>query len=173
MGKINGGLFSSKRPDWGTPLDLYEALDAEFQFQLDAAAWDWNALAPVWFTIFDDALTLDWYWVLTEILDVPPVAFLNPPYGSVIGNFVAKAAMEAEKGVTTATLLPARTDTAWFQDWVFRAAEIRFIRGRLRFVGATSSAPFPSCVAVFRPGYEGPLPRLRMMEKINGRWMTC
>uniref|UniRef100_UPI00054D5781 DNA N-6-adenine-methyltransferase n=1 Tax=Desulfovirgula thermocuniculi TaxID=348842 RepID=UPI00054D5781 len=73
-----------------------------------------------------------------------------------IGKWIQKAYEEAQKGATVVCLLPSRTDTAWWHEYVMRAAEVRFIRGRLRFGGAENGAPFPSCVVVFRPGYSGP-----------------
>lgn len=80
--------------------------------------------------------------------------FCNPPYGREIGKWVAKAAREAEKGATVVLLLPARTDTAWFHDFLYGRAEIRFLRGRLRFCidGIPGdAAPFPSMVAILKP----------------------
>lgn len=77
---------------------------------------------------------------------------MNPPYGREIRKWVRKAYEEAQKGATVVCLLPARTDTAWWHDYVMRAVEIRFVQGRLRFGGAANGAPFPSCVVIFRPG---------------------
>lgn len=71
----------------------------------------------------------------------------NPPYGREIGKWVKKA---AEKTCTVVMLLPARTDTAWFHDFIYGKAEIRFVRGRLKFGGCRNSAPFPSMVVIFR-----------------------
>lgn len=77
---------------------------------------------------------------------------MNPPYGRETGKWVEKAFLEAQTGAVVVCLLPARTDTAWWHDFVMRAAEIRFVRGRLRFGGAANGAPFPSCVVVLRHG---------------------
>jgi phage N-6-adenine-methyltransferase len=76
--------------------------------------------------------------------------WMNPPYGRVIGQWVKKAFESSRDGATVVCLLPARTDTAWWHDYCQRG-EVRFIRGRLKFVGATANAPFPSAVVVFRP----------------------
>ena len=79
--------------------------------------------------------------------------WLNPPYGRQIGRWVAKAAEEARKpGTTVVLLVPARTDTRWFHDYLYGNADLRFVRGRLKFGGAKSGAPFPSLVAVMRDG---------------------
>src|SRR5262245_13522731 len=76
---------------------------------------------------------------------------MNPPYGRVIGLWVKKAHESSLAGATVVCLVPARTDTRWWQDYATKAAEIRFIPGRLKFGQATSSAPFPSAMLVFRP----------------------
>lgn len=77
--------------------------------------------------------------------------FCNPPYGRQIGEWVKKAYEESRKPNTLVVMLiPARTDTKWFHDYILGKAEIRFIRGRLKFGGADNAAPFPSMVVVFR-----------------------
>jgi len=149
---LNGGLMSSDRGDWETPQDFFDALDAEFGFTLDAAASPLNAKCARYWTEKDDALVQRWEGVV----------WCNPPYGRVVGDFVKKGFEEAQKGATVVMLLPARTDTRWWHDWVMKAAEIRLVKGRLRFVGAKSSAPFPSAVAVFQAGQWTPL--LRAMD---------
>ena len=74
----------------------------------------------------------------------------NPPYGREIGKWVEKAYNESLVGVTVVMLLPARTDTKWFHDYIYGKAEIRFVRGRLKFGDSKNSAPFPSMVVVFK-----------------------
>ncbi len=82
---------------------------------------------------------------------------MNPPCGRVIGDWLAKAYTESRKpGTVVVCLIPSRTDTKWWHEYVMRAAEVRFIRGRLRFGKATSSAPFPSAVVVFEAGHTTP-----------------
>ena len=71
-------------------------------------------------------------------------------YGKEIGKWMAKAYGESKNGATIVCLVPARTDTSWWHDHAMQG-EIRFVRGRLKFEGATSSAPFPSAVVIFRP----------------------
>jgi phage N-6-adenine-methyltransferase len=150
---MNSGLmFSKASDDWSTPRVFFEALDAEFGFAVDAAASAENHKCPVWYGASLDALALE-SWA-----SVPEAIFLNPPY-SQCREFIAKAAEEARKGCTVVCLVPARTDTRWFHDHVWDAStnqprpgvEIRFIKGRLKFGGATAGAPFPSVVIVFRP----------------------
>lgn len=77
--------------------------------------------------------------------------FCNPPYGREIGKWVEKAyRTNEESGDLVVMLLPARTDTKWFHDFIYHKAEIRFIKGRLKFGGSKNSAPFPSMVVIYR-----------------------
>ena len=76
------------------------------------------------------------------------VCWCNPPYGRGIGKWMKKA---AEASAIVVCLVPARTDTKWFHEWVLNRAEIRFIRGRLHFNGSKNSAPFPSMLVIYRP----------------------
>lgn len=135
-----GAAFSSDKHDWATPQWLFDELNAEFGFDLDAAASDSNAKCADYITADDDGLLQDWGG---------RTVWLNPPYGRQIGRWIAKAAREAEKpGTTIVLLVPARTDTSWFHEFLYSKAELRFLRGRLRFDGARFNAPFPSMVAV-------------------------
>lgn len=140
---ISPALFSSATAKWETPRGFFEKLDAEFGFTLDVCARLENAKCARHFTPEEDGLRQSW---------APEICYMNPPYGREIGKWVRKAFLEAQKGAVVVCLLPARTDTAWWHDYVMRAAEIRFVRGRLKFGGAANGAPFPSCVVVFRQG---------------------
>ena len=133
--------FSSKTCVWETPRQLFEKLDSEFNFTLDVCALPENAKCRRYYTPETDGLKQAW----------SGVCWMNPPYGREIGKWVEKAFESAKAGATVVCLLPARTDTAWWHSFVMEAFEIRFLRGRLRFVGAENSAPFPSAVVVFRP----------------------
>jgi phage N-6-adenine-methyltransferase len=138
--------FSSKTGVWATPVDFFRLLDSEFSFTLDVCALPDNAKCARFFTPAEDGLAQEWQGAV----------WMNPPYGREIGRWVAKARASAQAGATVVCLLPARTDTAWWHEHVTRAAEIRFIRGRLKFGGSPYSAPFPSAVVVFRPGASAP-----------------
>lgn len=133
--------FSSASDEWPTPAFLFEALDAEFGFTLDPAATAQNARCRSFFTRAEDGLVQDWSG---------NTVFLNPPYGRQIGRWVQKAYETSLRGSVVVCLLPARTDTRWWHDYVCRG-EVRFLRGRLRFEGGQYCAPFPSAVVVFRP----------------------
>ena len=153
-------MFSRQSDEWSTPQELFDALDEEFRFLCDAAASDENHKALFWFTASDDALSFSWSDRFKVILGIewPPTFWLNCPY-SKCRQFVAKAAEEAAKGCTVVMLLPARTDTGYFHQFIWDAeqhrprpgVEVRFLKGRLKFGNSQNSAPFPSMVVVFRP----------------------
>lgn len=123
--------FSSITDHWSTPKDIYERLDREFKFNDDPCPLQGTG-----------GLSRDWG---TRV-------FINPPY-SEIKEWVAYAHAQAKKDSTEVIvmLIPSRTDTRWWHDYVMEATEIRFIKGRLKFGNAKNSAPFPSCVVIFKP----------------------
>ena len=140
-------LFSSEKMDWCTPQSFFDRLDGEFHFVLDAAATKENAKCQRFFTPDDDALAQSW--------DCGGAVFCNPPYGRTIGRWCKKAWEESRKMRNPVVMLiPARTDTAYFHDYIYGKAEVRFVRGRLKFEdekGAVkASAPFPSMVVIWR-----------------------
>ena len=138
---VSKTLFSSATNEWATPKDFYDILNKEFNFTLDPCATKQNAKCNKYFTIDDDGLKQDWS---------NDIVFMNPPYGREINNWVEKAYKESVKGAIVVCLIPARTDTRYWHDWIFnKAAEIRFVKGRLKFGGEKNSAPFPSAVIVF------------------------
>lgn len=123
-------MFSSLRLNWKTPKNVYKILDAEFHFIFDPCPVD-----PKF-----DGLKIFW----------GKRNFVNPPYGREIGKWLKKGYEEAQKGKLCVFLIPSRTDTIWWHDYVMIADEIRFIKGRLKFDDQKNPAPFPSCVAIFR-----------------------
>lgn len=134
-------VFASSATDmWATPQDFFDRLNAEFGFQLDVCAAPENAKCERYFTAEDDGLAQEWRGV----------CWMNPPYGRSIGDWMRKAFESSREGATVVCLVPARTDTAWWHEYAMRA-EIRYVRGRLKFGDAKISAPFPSAVVVFRP----------------------
>ena len=131
--------FSSATPEWATPQDFFDKLNEEFHFDLDPCSTHENAKCFYHFTREDDGLSKEWSGHRV---------FCNPPYGREIGPWVAKC---ARGGADIAVaLLPSRTDTRWFHDHIYGKAEIRFIKGRLKFGGCKDSAPFPSMVVIWR-----------------------
>jgi len=135
-------MFSSATDQWATPQQFFNDWAQLFPFTLDVCADASNAKCARYFTREDDGLRQDW---------APEVCWMNPPYGREIGRWVRKAYEESQKGATVVCLLPARTDTAWWHDYVIEHAQVAFIRGRIKFGDAKSGAPFPSAVAVFYP----------------------
>lgn len=131
--------FSSETDLWPTPQAFFDELNREFNFTLDPCATEQNAKCSKFFTEKENGLLQSW--------DNERV-FMNPPYGRTIGNWIKKAS-EARGGVVVC-LLPARTDTRYFHEYIYNKSEIRFIKGRLKFGDATNSAPFPSMVVIFR-----------------------
>jgi phage N-6-adenine-methyltransferase len=142
-------VFSSQSDEWETPDELFAELSKEFYFTLDAAANAENTKCEIYFGpgswLTEDALSMpNW-----GIHAAPGAVWLNPPY-SMVKQFVEKAAFEASMGATIVLLLPARTDTKWFHQYVYNrpGVEVRFLKGRLKFKGGKHSAPFPSMVVV-------------------------
>lgn len=125
---MNRALFSSAAEHWATPPEVYAALHREFDFTLDPCPLRAETR---------DGLTCSW---------AGQRVYCNPPYGRGISEWLVKAS-EADLAVF---LLPARTDTRWWHEHAMRADEIRFLRGRLKFGGAKTGAPFPSVVLVYR-----------------------
>ena len=136
-------MFSSKTDLWETPQDLFDKLNKNFNFTLDVCATKENAKCKKYYTKEQDGLIKKW----------KGVCWCNPPYGREISKWVQKASTSARKGATVVMLLPARTDTRWFHDYIYKKenVKIKFIRGRLKFGNAKNSAPFPSMLVLFRP----------------------
>ena len=134
--------FMSKTDEWETPAWMFEQLNNEFLFNLDPCATAENHKCDKYYTKEDDGLLQDWggYSV-----------FCNPPYGRKIKDWVKKAYYESKKDNTTVVMLvPARTDTKWFHEYIYHRSEVRFVRGRLKFGSAKNSAPFPRMIFIFR-----------------------
>ena len=135
-------MFSSKTDLWETQQDFFDRLDDEFGFDLDACALPQNAKCERYYTPEMDGLSQPW----------DGVVWCTPPYGRNIGKWVQKAHDENKRNNNyIVMLLPARTDTRWFHDYILNKAEVRFIRGRLKFGGSKNGAPFPSMVVIFKP----------------------
>ena len=135
-------MFSSASDDWATPQDFFDELNREFNFTLDPCATSENAKCAQYYTVAENGLKQDWQG---------EVVFCNPPYGREIKLWVQKCYEESQKpSATVVMLIPARTDTKYFHDFIYnKARDIRFVRGRLRFGDSKNSAPFPSMVVVF------------------------
>jgi site-specific DNA-methyltransferase (adenine-specific) len=136
---LNRGLLTSNSDEWTTPRWLFDRLDERFNFTLDPACTHENALCVKHYTQEEDGLMYNW--------DGESV-FLNPPY-SQIDRWMRHCAEQAGKAKCIVALIPARPDTRWWWDYVRKADLIYFIKGRLRFGGGKSGAPFPSALAIW------------------------
>jgi site-specific DNA-methyltransferase (adenine-specific) len=137
-------MFSSKTEMWSTPQDFFDQMNERYNFSLDVCAVSENAKCANFFSPEIDGLKQEW----------KGTCWMNPPYGREIGKWVAKAYEEAieKKNCTVVALLPARTDTRWFHDYIYmrQGVDVYFIKGRLKFGDGKNSAPFPSMVVVFK-----------------------
>lgn len=141
-------IMTSDKQDWETPQELFDNLNNEFDFELDAFASDKNAKCKHFFTERDDSFQQDW----TNYKSI----FINPPYTSKVQDEVLKKINDTIssnwRGVIV-LLIPARTDTKRWHDYIFnKADDIRFIKGRLRFEVdgiPRGSSTFPSAVIVY------------------------
>jgi len=141
--KKEGGAvgFSSKSVEWDTPAAFFQRLDLSFSFTLDPCATERNAKCSKFYTIEQNGLEQDWGG---------ETVFVNPPYGRGIGAWVEKAYKESKKHNTTVVMLiPSRTDTKWWHNYVMKAKEVYLLKGRLKFGDSKNAAPFPSAVVVF------------------------
>ena len=136
---------------WGTPQYLFDELDKEFDFTLDPCASDKRTLKEgiKQYTVEDNGLMYTW---------TDERVFCNPPYSN-IKNWVHKCLFESRRAGLVVLLIPSRTDTAYFHDYIYHKADIRFIRGRLKFVNIegtekknelTHGAPFPSMIVIYK-----------------------
>lgn len=159
---MNPVHFSTNKDEWETPPEIFDPLDAEFDFDLDPCATKENRKCQMYFGEADDGLKNVWAGNYSA-------AFINPPY-SQLKKWIDKCAYESQQGMICVMLIPSRTDTrAWHthiydaSEWRFRpGVEVRFIPGRITFwengkpaiskkTGKKQCAPFPSCVVIFRP----------------------
>lgn len=139
---MNNVIFSRQSDEWETPDTIFENLNKIFNFTLDAASSDKNAKLPKHYTVEDDGLAKSWEGERV---------FCNPPY-SQVKKWVKKAYDERNKAKVIVFLIPARTDTMWFHEYVIGKAQIYFCKGRIKFKGAKYNAPFPCMLCIWGGG---------------------
>lgn len=155
--KLSGDYGGSKTPPdqrdlWRTPPALFASLNAEFCFQLDAAAAPHNALCRKFITAEQNTLETPW----SDYLSIPGYVWLNPPYSNIT-PFVKKAAAESDNQIGTVMLVPADTSVGWFKEAIQTASEVRFITaGRLAFINPVTGKPVSgnnkgSMLIIWRP----------------------
>lgn len=144
-GLFCGGVhFSSATPEWSTPQEFFDRLNALHDFTLDPCSTHANAKCARHYTAAEDGLAHSWQ---------NERVWMNPPYGRAICVWMKKAFEESRGSALVVCLVPARTDTAWWHDYAAKG-EIVFVRGRLKFGGGQNSAPFPSAVITLKPQNE-------------------
>ena len=146
-------MFSSISNEWETPNNVFNRLNDEFNFILDAASTIDNAKCKNFYSIEDNSLNQNW--------SNHKSIWCNPPYGREIGKFIKKGYEESQKDCSVVFLIPARTDTKWWYEFCSKG-EVRFIKGRLKFINKLlpsynvngnfkiSPAPFPSAIVIFK-----------------------
>jgi len=150
--KTSSVHFSSVSNEWETPENLYRSLNERFKFTLDPCCTHESAKCEKHYTMIENGLAQDWS---------QDVVFMNPPYGREISQWIQKAYLESRKGATVVCLIPARTDTSYWHNYIFGKAKIEFLKGRIRFQNRllpswkadgshkVSGAPFPSAVVIY------------------------
>lgn len=139
---MNKVVHSSESVMWETPQSLFYQLNNVHKFNTDSCAIKSNAKCKHFYSPDQDGLIQQWRGSV----------WMNPPYGrSITGKWVEKAFNEMKNGVKTVALLPARTDTKWFRNFIYKkkGVTIEFIKGRVRFGGSKDGAPFPSMIVIF------------------------
>lgn len=143
-------MFSSVKQDWATPKSVFNELDKEFNFTLDPCCSEKTAKCKIFFTKEIDGLKQSWEGQR---------CFVNPPFGREQAAWIKKCYEESQKKNTIVVMLiPARTDTIAFHRYIYPNAELRFIKGRIKFENPDSTtpkedwtaAPFPSMVVIFK-----------------------
>ncbi len=136
--------YSSKSDEWETPQDVFDRYNNLFNFDIDVAASPCNTkVKNKYFTRIDDALSRSW-GNNTKV-------WCNPPYSNV-KLWIKKAYEESILGVTVVMLIPARTDTKAWHEYIFPYGKVEFLLGRLKFSNSKNSAPFPSAIVIFENG---------------------
>ena len=157
MDIISSDLEIDEKNSWRTDPEVFKALNAEFDFSMDAACSVKNTLVPrCYLTAEDDAISSDWSAKLTLYEQRNKNVWVNPPYGrGMIKKFMCKAIEEKAKGVTTVMLVPATLDAQWLP--INEVSEIRIISGgRLSFYHPTTNKKVNgntkgSMFVIFRP----------------------
>lgn len=133
---INKSWYTAEKDDWATPQALFDKLNEEFHFTVDVCANEHNHKCQLYWNAEQDGLKQDWNGHM---------CWVNPPYGYKAPLWVAKASQH-----NAVCLLPARTDTALFHQYIWKKAEVRFLQGRLHFNDGSGRAPFPSMIVIFK-----------------------
>lgn len=144
--KVNKSLDSTV---WETPPEVFNPIHKEFGFTLDVCAIAENAKCARFFSPVENGLLQDWSG---------EVCWCNPPYGTQVQKWCKKALLESRKGATTVLLIPCKTNTNWWHDLIIPHAEVRFLRGRVKFIQKGiqygQALPWPLAFVIYRPPIE-------------------
>lgn len=145
--KMTSGMTATGNIVASTPKEFFNRLSSVFNFTLDVCALPENAKCNDYYTPDDDGLSNPWRGGV----------WCNPPYGREISAWVKKGYEESRKDYNdfVLMLLPARTDTKWWWDWVQGKAYLFFVKGRIRFNEGSVGAPFPSVLALYMKDING------------------
>lgn len=134
-------MYSSKTNVWETPQEFFDRLNCKYKFTTDVCALPENAKCKKFFSPETDGLLQAW----------KGSCWMNPPYGRNIGQWIKKAFEAGKKDALVVALLPARTDTKWFHEFIYNKPGVsyEFVKGRLKFGKSKNAAPFPSMLVVF------------------------
>ena len=139
MAQVEQTWFNRPKIDYETPDCIFDPLNGEFCFTLDVCALPENTKCATYYTPDINGLAQEW----------SGVCWMNPPFGREMKSWVKKAFAEWGRGATVVCLLPARTNTAWWHDWVMKG-EVRFIRGEVTFKGQKNGLWMPMAIVIFR-----------------------
>lgn len=144
---LTKGMTSTGNVIVSTPREFFDSLSRIFNFSLDACALPENAKCESFYTPADDGLSKPWRGGV----------WCNPPYGREISKWVEKAYQESKEDYNdfVLMLLPAKTDTKWWWEWVQDKATLFFVKGRIKFGEHNIGAPFPSVLALYTKTVEG------------------
>ena len=140
MGQFDKNKFDGVSIVWATPPEIFNPLNEEFCFTLDVAASKENRKVERYIDEETDGLEQSWK---------DEVCWCNPPYGRIVPKWIEKAKAESENGATSVLLILAKTNTKWFHELCMTASEIRFVKGRPKFIGAKDGLPFPLMLVIF------------------------
>jgi site-specific DNA-methyltransferase (adenine-specific) len=143
--QMNKVLTSSKKYDYQTPKELYDYLDHKFNFDHDPCPANYK----------EDGLKTEW----------GHSNFVNPPYGKYIAAWVKKGYEESKKVKIVVFLIPSRTDTKYWHEYVMKSDAIWFIKGRIKFHGCNNGAPFPCAVVIFTGRSLGVSPHIKTLDQ--------
>ena len=134
--------FNSATTEWSTPDTIFKPLDNEFHFTLDVCASKENTKCKQFFSIEQDSLNQEWYGI----------CWMNPPYGNSLYKWIKKAYYSSLNGTVVVGLLPVRTNTGYWHDYILNIAEVRYIRGYPKFGDAKQGLKVPLAIVIWRKG---------------------